>query len=140
MADPPLPRQLGRERLRRRGPAPGVSAISSDGIHFTPEPGVRYLGGDHRWWCRYRMGALAATGSTSPPSPGCGSFTWTLQSGVRLTGGTVGFHPAALLDPAGGMLLIFGGCLPRGVYTAASADGLSFAPLQLTNLAAELGR
>ena len=125
-----------------------TSAIGTDGLSFTDEPGLRLanpLPGTHLSCCgiakvadgRYRMylGTQAFSPGAPPGRPDTYSAvssdlaSWTLDPGVRL----VGRDPAALRNPDGSTLLVF--TLPgTGIETATSADGLTFASPRPTNL------
>lgn len=128
------------------GSGAGVfSAISTDGVHFTPEPGRRWaptLQGDveHLPDARYRM-YVAARETNLPPPPRLQVYsavssdlsTWSLEPGIRRIGGG---KPGTLLNPDGSTMLVFGcACGPGGaMQTASSTDGLVFAPPAATNL------
>jgi hypothetical protein len=125
-----------------------ASAISSDGLSFTAESGLRLanpVSGTHLSCCaivrladgRYRMYAdsqLFVPGS--PPGPpqiysavSSDLLNWTLEPGVRLNGR----DPAALMNSDGSTLLVF--TIPgTGIETATSADGVTFASPRPTNL------
>ncbi|MGB2953836.1 MAG: fibronectin type III domain-containing protein [Gaiellaceae bacterium] len=136
------------------GPPDGIaSAISTDGLSFTDEPGLRLSGSPQpgAWGLsccaivgladgRYRMYVSTLQnqpGSGNPPPPVYSAVssdlaTWTLEPGVRLTGG---WNPAALANPDGSIMLVastsvFGGTM----QTASSPDGLSFTSPSGTNL------
>jgi hypothetical protein len=125
-----------------------ASAIGTDGLSFTDEPGLRLpnpLPGAHLSCCgiarvadgRYRM--YLDTQQFSPGAPpgrpdtysavSSDLASWTLEAGVRL----VGRDPAALRNPDGSTMLVF--TLPgTGIETATSADGFTFATPRPTNL------
>ena len=64
-------------------------------------------------------------------------MSWTLDAGVRQTGGSA---PAALANPDGSIMLVFNAELrlgtgpPSYISTASSVDGLSFSPKVPTNI------
>ena len=117
-----------------------ASLISSDGLTFSEEPGLRIanpVAGRGLTCCgivrladgRYRMYVTSQYNPPdAPPGPAeiysavsSNLYDWSLEPGVR----TLGVDPAARLDVSGSALLAFTQAF-GGIYTDSSTDGLTF--------------
>jgi hypothetical protein len=141
------------ERDTSGAPLGIASAISTDGLVFTPEPGLRIANplpgitrlrlsccgivklGDGRY--RMYFSAQQGFGPGNPPGPpqvysavSSDLFDWTLEPGIRL----IAQAPAALANPDGSIMVVFGRTGSAEMKTAASPDGLTFGSPKKTNL------
>lgn len=131
---------------------PGIgSAISSDGLTFTREPGLRVSAKD----AGFDPGVELSPGDIVPTSDGryrmyfssltpqSGELTfnvvksaisddlvnWTVEEGDRLGGSSQirgGEHPSAVVNPDGSVTLFYGRNINLAVFYSTSLDGLTF--------------
>lgn len=131
---------------------PGIgSAVSSDGLNFTKERGLRISVAD----AGFEPGVELSPGDIVPTADGryrmyfssltpmSGELTfnvvksavsedllnWTVEEGERLGGSSSisgGEHPSAILNPDGSVTLFYGRNINLAVFYSTSEDGLTF--------------
>ncbi len=122
-----------------------LSATSSDGFAWTPEPGVRLTpqhGGAGEWRVvssevvptsdgRFRMYYECATGPQTEPSSirsaiSNDGLSWSVESGDRLSSAIANYSSPRILFLQDGRTRLYCGQRGRGIISAISDDGLSF--------------
>lgn len=130
------------------------SAISSDGLRFTVEPGLRVGaapagvsapatlspgdvvrlrdGGYRMYFSSLSVPLVRERREVVKSATSRDGFTWTIDPGVRIGPGAHALsgsaeHPSALVRADGSVVLVYGRADPVGLYVSTSRDGLTFA-------------
>lgn len=127
-----------------------LSAVSDDGLEFTPEPGIRIAPNpaiphmslrvlapsvvalpDGRWRMYFEARGPADRPTVIASAISTDQFTWTVEPGIRLDGG-VGAPRFLPLSDGAGRLFVFRSAYENGkrvgnpVISAVTTDGLAF--------------